>query len=138
MYEELIQPFEEKFIPALSDGSADALGNPIGVLGAGNDRTFLPCEVKLIQAAGQGGDLGHSSLWYEADETTEKKVSYSDGKAWVSGTDNTFVDFYTDSSGICIGRMSVILARDRVLTEAEYNQIVGRFPNSCGGGVVPF
>ncbi len=94
-------------------------------------------ETKLKQQNGQESELGHSELFYEADGVTEKEVTFADILAWVSGTDNTWLKFIKPGD-VCLLADSVIFDSSKVITEAEYSQLISwRGSAPCGGGVVP-
>lgn len=93
----------------------------------------------LQQKASSATALGHSSLYFEADETTPKKVSYADLVAWVSGNYNTWEGFKALTNGTCVNTGGLIYEEDKTYTPEEYARIIRAMPNTCGAGeAIPY
>jgi hypothetical protein len=122
---------------ALDDGSETVDGQTITNVGA-RYRTKLihnNFDGFIKQPAGNEASLGHSGLFYEIDGITPKEVSFADGKAWISGTDNTWTNFNPED-GTCYWDESLIYAESKSFDIDEYNRNKSTLPNECGGGVI--
>lgn len=122
--------------PALEAGSNDVTGETIANPPIADGVVHNGAETLLEQQAGQEASLGHSGLYYEADGTTEKQVSFADLKAWVSGTDETFLGMAQNANGTCVATASLIYATDFYYSPSELALLQSKYPNTCGAGEV--
>lgn len=126
--------------PALVDGTDDVAG--LGLtnkpIKKGTTRTGIihnGAITKLKQQDGNEATLGHSEMWYESDTVTEKEVSHGDAKLWISGNDNTWVNF-EEEDGVCYWRAGLVYESGNTYTLSEYNRNKAMLPNTCGAGML--
>ena len=123
-------------IPSLQSGSDDALGLGLTNPAVGAGVMHNNAETLLQQVNGNEAALGHSDLYYEVDETTEKQVSYADLKAWVSGTEDTWIGMAQNEGGTCVVTGSAIYTEGKAYSIGDYNGITTTLPNTCGAGQI--
>jgi hypothetical protein len=121
----------DSYIPALSDGSADALGNeitnPAGLTNNDFEGTLIATDTSLLTAV--------DSFWVEAGAFVKR--SLADFKARLNLTQSQVDQFTAD----CLLKDCVIYDEDTVKDESWVNRATRwaeRFNDSCSDTAVPY
>lgn len=77
--------------------------------------------------------LKHIGL-LSADGITMDNLSFATAKAWISGTDNGWVDFATNDDDVCIWRRFAGYEESKNFTAREITRLNQEMPNECGAG----